>query len=259
MPTLKAVDALYRGVTRVNAVAWHLAHCSRTCGRLLAAAIALCFVGCSDRGTDSQLERSQHLSMLMDLDHKTAAGELVILGSSTVARWPDSVLPGAVRLGIPGDTVPGLAARMSGYRSLASARGVVIMIGFNDLKANCNVAAVNFNSLTKSLPRDVPIAWVGIQGVSPTARVEMCSGNMSQLTVDFNLRVEAVCSQIPVCRYVAHPVPAYVDGPTSRQLQTADGVHLTNEGYIELGKALIRAGEAFSTDRTTSTELPNYD
>ncbi len=222
----------------------------------LTAILVLSLVGSTQSAPDFQYERMNQLAALTALDRSAAAGMLVLIGSSTVARWPAAVLPAAIRLGVPGDTVPGLASRVAGYQSLRKARGIAILIGFNDLTASCNALGVDLRSLVSALPSKVPIALVGVQGVSPKTRVRLCGGRMAELTSDFNARLQFECAQLPYCRFVPHPISELVETETSQRYHSDDGVHLSADGYRALAGALAQTWRVFANDQLTSSASP---
>ncbi|WP_326540124.1 SGNH/GDSL hydrolase family protein [Pseudorhodoferax sp.] len=208
---------------------------------LLVVLAALGMLGCRAGAGEADGQREQHrnLARLNDLGNAFLAGRTVLLGSSTLARWPQGLGPATmVNLGLPGDTVPSLVRRAQAYGSLAQAGQVVLNIGLNDLRERCSLDAMDLAALTRALPAGVPVLWFGIQGVAPSVREQWCGGRFVELSRGFNLMAARTCATLAACRFVEHPVPEDVGTPASAHWHVADGVHLSPAGYEALAARL---------------------
>lgn len=207
--------------------------------RLLLLALALLAACQGDDTAEAREAEQQHQHLvLLKSQAAQAAHQVVLLGSSTFARWPADQGPPALNLGVAGDTVPGLVRRMKDYSALAEARVLVVNIGLNDLRSHCAADRVDLAPLLLALPATVPVVWVGIQGLSPALRERWCDGRFAALSVTLNERVRQACAARESCSFMPHPVPEDVDGRTSASLHVADGVHLSASGYAALAARL---------------------
>lgn len=213
----------------------------RTGLRVALPLLAALLTGACRPGAD-EAEAEQQRQALAGLQARADAsleGRTVLLGSSTLARWPAALgLPATVNLGLPGDTLPSLVQRTRGYRGLAQAERLVINIGLNDLRKRCKAETADLAPLLQALPPDVPVSWFGIQGVAPSVRAGWCDGRFAELSRQFNRIAEQACQTRPGCRFVRHPVAEDVDTATSLQWHVADGIHLSAIGYGALAAAL---------------------
>lgn len=212
------------------------------CLKWLVAGAALALViGCTDAGPASappQQDASPQ-ARLVAIDAAAPSAAVVLLGSSTMARWPTDVPPqGAVRLGLPGDTVSGLTQRIAAYRSPGQASAVVLQIGFNDLRASCDAEAVAVPALVAALvatlPGGTPVVWLGVQDVAPSVAADFCGGRFSALSRSLNDRLTRACASLRACVFVPHPTQAGASEPSPAVLHADDGVHLNREGYRRL-------------------------
>lgn len=176
---------------------------------------------------------------LARLDGASAPGRVVFLGSSTFQGLDVSaVTPLGLNLGIGGDTLPGLAKRITGYRSLQRARAVLINIGLNDLMQRCKHPDTPLDTLLAQIPATVPVAVLGVQAVDPGRHGARCDGRIAQLIAEFNAAQARACAARPQCRFVPHPATPGDPRATIGRWLEQDGIHLSPAGYLELAGAL---------------------
>ncbi|WP_326539102.1 GDSL-type esterase/lipase family protein [Pseudorhodoferax sp.] len=212
----------------------------RAIARVLAAALAaLLTSACGDGPSEvSDGQQAKRLTVLEERARHPMTNAVVLVGSSTLARWPNELEPNVVNLGLPGDTIPGLTRRLHAYPNLQQARQIVLNIGLNDMRKHCRIEAIDLSALLQALPSTVPVLWIGVQGVSPAVRAKWCDGGFGPLSVKLNMRLAQACTQRPGCRFVQHPIGENADDAMSTKWHSKDGVHLSSEGYLALHAAV---------------------
>lgn len=194
-------------------------------------------------------ERDSHSSFaeiqrahLLRLDGSSANGRVVFLGGSTFQGLDvSSVTPVGLNLSIGGDTLPALTTRSARYRSLATARAVVINIGLNDLSAHCAQPTANIEDLFASIPGATSIVVLGVQGIDLGKYSGNCRSTLNDLISEFNRRLVTSCSARLGCVFVPNPVHTVVPPDAMEYLQESDGVHLSRTGYTVLSALLRKA------------------
>lgn len=179
---------------------------------------------------------------LRRLDGASAEGRVVFLGGSTFQGLDSSsVTPAGLNLSIGGDTLHALTQRAAGYRSLASARAVLIHIGLNDLVRDCVQPQARIEDLLVLVPAATPIILLGVQGVREADNGRRCGGGLAGLIDAFNQKLLRACNSRGNCQFVSNPVATTMDHNTMKALQEPDGVHLSAQGYQALSNALRTA------------------
>jgi lysophospholipase L1-like esterase len=179
---------------------------------------------------------------LRRLDGASAEGRVVFLGSSTFQGLDVSaVTPIGLNLSIGGDTLDGLSTRAASYRSLATARAVVVNIGLNDLFRDCALPAARIETLFAQIPVGTPIVLLGIQDVQMSNESRRCGGAISSLIIEFNRTLMNSCRDRSACQFVPSPVFFGMAQDAGEPLQEADGIHLSARGYQLLRLALRHA------------------
>lgn len=173
------------------------------------------------------------------LDSASVAGRVVFLGSSTFQGLDtSSVTPFGLNLSIGGDTLAGLIERSASYRSLATARAVIVNIGLNDLARDCAQPEAQIEELFRLVPAETPVIVLGVQGVQERAPARRCERVFAKLIDEFNQQLLNACSNNNNCQFVSNPVASNMNPHTMKFLQEADGVHLSQRGYQALSHAL---------------------
>lgn len=175
------------------------------------------------------------------LDRSSADGRVVFLGSSTFQGLDTSAItPIGLNLSIGGDSLEGLLTKSSSYRSLASARAVVINIGFNDLMQSCSRSPSRVQALMNLIPHRTPIILVGVQETSIATR--NCAADvLLERTVQYNRALRDECSKRSRCRFVPNPVTTGTEQSRKTDLMEADAMHLSDEGYRLLSDSIRKA------------------
>jgi hypothetical protein len=97
--------------------------------------------------------------MLRRLDNAARPGGVVFLGDSHLRSLDQgAVAPRPINFAVPGDTTARVLERMKSYRSLASARAVVLQVGRNDLIFR-DVAETekNYAEILRLIPASIPV------------------------------------------------------------------------------------------------------
>lgn len=210
---------------------------------LVAAGLALAYRAGAAPSAESSFAAVQR-GHLLRLDGASVPGRVVFLGSSTFQGLDVSaVTPLGLNLSIGGDTLAGLSARAARYRSLASARAVVVNIGLNDLLNDCAMPRSGVDALWPLLPATLPVVVVGVQQIDAQRHKQKCGGALPGLISAYNGALADACGGRPGCRFVANPLGAQSVGSagTDSALREADGIHLSVAGYRALAAALRRA------------------
>jgi lysophospholipase L1-like esterase len=163
------------------------------------------------------------------LDRNIGDGAVLFLGSSSVqGLHVADVAANAANLGLGGERIGELHARIAGYTSLARARLAVLAIGYNDLRAGPPEAALDaYRALLAGLPAGLKLV---ISGVQPGAARDA----LPAATDAFNTGLRALCAQRAGC--------AYVDlAGLVGDAYEADGVHLSAAVYSSWKQALRQA------------------
>ena len=182
---------------------------------------------------------------LRRLDRGSSDGRIVFLGSSTFQGLDTSaVTPVGLNLSVGGDTLSNLVRRASEYRSLATARAVIINIGLNDLMQTCNQPETKIESLFALVPALTPIVLVGVQTVTATRKPAACNGDgvrLSELIAALNDQLIRACNNRKLCQFVENPIVSTLDEAARRDMMEADGIHLSPTGYALLAYKIRNA------------------
>lgn len=182
---------------------------------------------------------------LRRLDRASANGRVVFLGSSTFQGLDTSAItPVGLNLSVGGDTLSNLVRRASEYRSLATARTVIINIGLNDLMQTCNQPETKIESLFALVPALTPIVLVGVQSVTATRKPAACNGDgvrLSELISALNDQLIRACNNRKLCQFVENSIASTLDEAARRDMMEADGIHLSPAGYALLSRKIRSA------------------
>lgn len=190
-------------------------------------------------GDEEAAFRTTQQGHLRRLDGSSAEGRVVFLGSSTFQGLDtSSVTPAGLNLSVGGDTLEGLIKRSAAYRSLATARVVIVNIGLNDLMRTCTQPEVPIEHLFRLFVPETPIIVLGVQGVREAENARRCDRGLAKLIDEFNRNLLNACSTRKNCQFTPNPVATNMDKNTMKSLQESDGVHLSQRGYQALSHAL---------------------
>ena len=167
-------------------------------------------------------------------DRNVQPGAVLFFGASTVQGLVVSDLaPRAVNFGIGGETMAQLAKRAPGYRSLQTARAVVIWAGYNDLRRRPSEAvAVDMRRLLEQIAPTVKIVVLGVQRVQPPDWSESKTLSRNAEIEALNARYANICKGMERCQFLdtnrileeeaaCREKPRYED----------DGIHLSVTAY----------------------------
>lgn len=193
-------------------------------------------------GNDAKYVETQKGHMRR-LDSASAEGRVVFLGSSTFQGLDVSAItPIGLNLSIGGDTLAGLVKRSSEYKSLSTARAIVINIGLNDLLQRCALPEVRISDLVSRAPEDTPIIVVGVQELMTINDSTFCEDKqLSSLIAALNARLTEACKERSHCEFIPNPVAFDMDEATRTTLLERDGIHLSPTGYSRLSGAIRQA------------------
>lgn len=163
-------------------------------------------------------------------DSRARPEALVFIGDSMMRDLDtSSIARHTLNLAIPTDTTAGVLKRMEGYRSLLTARGVVLGIGLNDLLYRPMPSALeNFGRILSLVPSAAPVVVLGVLPVDERATDLFKNKDI----VALNEGIAGLCAQRPHCFFVP-PSGKLRDGngqlPASAH--DGDGVHLSASGH----------------------------
>lgn len=164
---------------------------------------------------------------------------VILAGDSLIAmlpgRWVDAR---SVNFGVGAATVENIRANLSGLRSPASARALVLLVGTNDVVHRPLAAAeADLRALLAALPASLPVLLCTVPPVDPLVQRDRLPATIAR----FNERWAACASARPGTRLVrVETVLADAAGHLLASLHQGDGLHLNAEGNRRLA-ALLRA------------------
>lgn len=179
----------------------------------------------------------QRVDDMASKDSVICVGDSVLQGLDV--RGIDSM---AVNHGIGGDTTSGVMARLQGYRSLDSAKALVLAVGYNDLRSSTNPEILSrYGEILASLPPGLLTICCAVFPTDETVRPERFNGRITEL----NQGIAGMASRRPVTKFLdLGPVLADGEGNLSKEYHVGDGLHLNLAGrrllVRELGKCLGR-------------------
>lgn len=148
----------------------------------------------------------------------------VFLGDSIMEAFvPASVAPSSVSFGVPGQRSDHLLSSLAGYKSLARARNITVMIGTNDVAQGKDAGLEGrYQQILDRLPQHVPVMLVSIL---PIDRPNI--GDRAKAARD---AAQRACTAVPRCTFVDAYSGFISNGHIAPGL-LRDGVHPTGAGY----------------------------
>ncbi len=180
----------------------------------------------------------------MRFDPLIAEEQVLFIGDSLVqGQCVVCIVPGAVNLGIGGDTTYGVLGRLQVCGSCKRVRGVVLAVGLNDFKFRSEKAIVaNYRRILDALGDVQALLVSAILPLDEEIRTDRLSINTRIASV--NAGLSSLCSGIGHCVFVdAGAALADENGNLADRYHVGDGTHLNAEGNRVWGAA-IRAGIA---------------
>ena len=167
------------------------------------------------------------------LDPTLPPGGLYFIGDSGIESLDvGQVAEHAVNYGIGGDTIDGVVRRLPVYKSLGSARAIVLLVGSNDLiEHSAADAAKNYAGLLDALPT-VPLIAVAVLPIDARAvRYDQGHRNNSEI-VELDKAIKALCEGRPSCSFIDFGSNLVDDtGNLAPIFGWGDGLHLNAAGY----------------------------
>jgi lysophospholipase L1-like esterase len=157
-------------------------------------------------------------------------GALVFLGDSIMRDLDtSSIARHTLNMAIPGETTARLLDRMRTYRSVKTARGVVVGVGVNDLDFRPIPEAVaNYRKILSEVPKGTPLMVVAPLPVDERVQTVFRNDDIRHL----GGAIAALCGERPECHFV-DPSPRLIDdtGNLAAANHDGDGIHLSNVGH----------------------------
>lgn len=172
------------------------------------------------------------------LDASVAPGSTLLIGDSLFQALPTSRLNApVVNYGIGQDTTLGVIKRLPVYKSMATAKTIVLLIGINDLfKRNVSDTLSNYRRLLELLPdckQVLVVSLLPIDSKNLHARLDNTKVNR------FNEQLQTLISQRP--NTLALNVSEQLEngqGELDHRFHVGDGLHINQHGYDVLIAAL---------------------
>lgn len=185
-------------------------------------------------GLDSEEEFDQvywdGVDAARQADSRSRPGSLLFIGDSLIRKLDtSSIADRTLNLSISGETTARLLQRIGDYRSLRTARGLVLGVGVNDLRFRSIPEAVEkFASILARIPQGMPVIVVGVLPVDEQVRKKIRSSDTRRLNEGF----ASLCAQRPRCHFVP-PSPQLMDaaGNLRAAAHNGNGLHLSVLGH----------------------------
>jgi lysophospholipase L1-like esterase len=162
-------------------------------------------------------------------DARARPGAIVFIGDSIMRDLDtSSIARHTLNLAIPTDTTAGVLKRAQGYRSLATARGVVIGVGVNDLVWRPIPEALeNYRQILDLVPQATPVLALAVLPVDER-EVRQRNADIGKL----NAGIASLCAVRPGCHFVdASRQLAGAGGNLLPSAHDGDGLHLSAVGH----------------------------
>jgi lysophospholipase L1-like esterase len=157
-------------------------------------------------------------------------GALVFLGDSIMRDLDtSSIARHTLNMAIPGETTARLLDRVQDYRSVKTARGVVIGVGVNDLYYRSIPETVaNYRKIIAEVPESTPLIVMAPLPVDERAEHTFRNDDIRRLS----RAIAAACGERRGCHFV-DPSPRLIDdtGNLAAEKHDGDGIHLSNVGH----------------------------
>ena len=158
---------------------------------------------------------------------------IIFLGSSSIQGLDVSQIANhSINLGIGGERISGLIARIEEYQQLSQSRLVVIAAGFNDLcHLKTSTISRQFDSLINKINKspygtttNMPIV---ISALQPAPNLNLCK-NLATKIIHFNQYLQKACNNMKQCYFV--DLPKVLANQIHPVFET-DNIHLNRLGY----------------------------
>jgi lysophospholipase L1-like esterase len=163
-------------------------------------------------------------------DARAKPGAIVFLGDSIMRELDtSSIARHTLNLAIPGETTARLLDRMERYRSIKTARGIVLGVGVNDLHWRPLPEAVaNYAKILDLVPDGAPVLMMAVLPVDERVQRHFRNADIGEL----NRRLSQLCAEHKNCRFI-DPTPSMRDetGNLRPSAHDGDGIHLSSLGH----------------------------
>lgn len=157
-------------------------------------------------------------------------GALVFLGDSIMRDLDtSSIARHTLNMAIPGETTARLLDRMQTYRSVKTARGVVVGVGLNDLfYRSVPEAVANYSKIIAEVPEGTPLIVTAPLPVDERVQNTFRNDDIRRLRG----AIAALCGERRGCHFV-DPSPRLIDdtGNLAADKHDGDGIHLSAVGH----------------------------
>jgi lysophospholipase L1-like esterase len=173
--------------------------------------------------------------------YPNSAGEIVFVGDSLIADGPWSELYSSIKnRGVGGDTTASLLDRLDEITE-SLPRKVFLLIGTNCLAGDLPIAQVvrNYRKILERIRNDSPRTKIYLIGVLPVNQ-NFAKGpaHDNGMIRDLNDRLKQLASEIRNVEYIDASVALSDQRGDLRRDLSVDGLHLSLDGYLVLGKLL---------------------
>ena len=167
------------------------------------------------------------------LDSTLPPGGIYFIGDSGIESLDvGQVADHAVNYGIGGDTIAGVIRRLPVYKSLVSARAIVLLVGSNDLiERPAAEPAKDYAALLAALP-NVPLIAVAVLPIDArVVRYDQGHRNNGEIA-RLDKALKALCEGRSSCSFLDLGARLVDDtGNLSPAFDWGDGLHLNAAGY----------------------------
>jgi lysophospholipase L1-like esterase len=179
-----------------------------------------------DRGYGSFGERLHRDHLLKD--RSVGDGRILLIGDSHAAALDQARLGAlAVNYGIGGETMLGVSEQLPSYRAVQSARAIVLIAGFNDLRYRAPEDVHQAFEKVREQTRGKPLYVVSIMPIREGARAD---ATLNERIAETDELLRKACDGD--CRYIDVASEFSSLAPEERELlYLGDGVHLTPFAY----------------------------
>jgi lysophospholipase L1-like esterase len=190
------------------------------------------FLICGDCGQRSF--GSNHYSMMTPfhfrMDKNMPSGMIYFIGDShTQGLATQSIVASSVNYGIGSDTTVGVLNRIRFYNSLASAKALVLAIGFNDLKQrSAQETSKNIEKIINQIPAIIVIFLNDVFPVNSNTKLYPSIGRKIK---QLNKNIANICENYQNVNCIdTYNYMIDIDS-LSIKYDIGDGIHLNEKGY----------------------------
>ena len=173
------------------------------------------------------------------MDGSVPEGSVLFIGDSiTQALATSAVTNHSVNFGIGSDTTLGVIERLPLYKSVDSAKAVVLAIGINDIHQSMDRTSTlaNYKKILDYIPSKVSVVATSVIPIGSNAESE---GFTNKDIVSLNDAIDNLTAEYENVVYLDTSDKFGNDaGYLHDYLHIGDGVHLSDEGYAILIKSL---------------------